>query len=146
MEVPVMSEQEKKKEDRIRIAEEVIETIVGIAASEVDGVAALSGSFADGLVGVLGRKNVRKGVKVQLDGEKVSVDVSIIVDYGCKIHDVARCIQNKVRESVRNMTGMEVTDIVVNVVGINIKDESLKAKAADKMREDTDPSANDDGV
>lgn len=140
-----MSEQEKKKEDRIRIAEEVIETIVGIAASEVDGVAALSGSFADGLAGVLGRKSVRKGVKVQLEGENVSVDVSIIVDYGCKIHEVSKCIQNRVREAVRNMTGMEVTDIIVNVVGINIKDESLRAKATDKMREDTEPSTSCDG-
>ncbi len=96
----------------------------------------LSGSFADGIAGVLGRKSVRKGVKVQIDEEKVSVDVSVIVDYGCKIHDVSKNIQARVRENVRNMTGMEVTDIIVNVVGINIKDESLKMKAADKMQEE----------
>jgi uncharacterized alkaline shock family protein YloU len=135
--------QERKREDRMHISEEVIETIVGIEASKVDGVAALSGTFADGIAGVLGRKSIRKGVKVQLEGEKASVDVSIIVDYGCKIHEVSKNIQARVRETVRCMTGMEVTDIIVNVVGINIKDESLKMKAADKMREETGQDSSD---
>lgn len=134
-----MKEQEKteqRKEDRVRISEEVIETIVGIAASEVEGVATLSGSFADGIAGVLGRRNVRKGVKVQVDGEKVSVDVSLVVEYGCRIHDVSKEIQNSIRGAVMNMTGMTVTDITVNVVGINIKDEDIKAKAQDGPPED----------
>lgn len=127
---------EQKKEDRIRISEEVIETIVGIAASEIDGVAALSGSLADGIAGVLGRKSIRKGVRVQVEGERVSVDVSIIVDYGCKIHDVSGKIQKRIRDEVKSMTGMEVTDIIVNVVGINIKDEGLKTKTQNKLPED----------
>ena len=80
---------------------------------------------------------------MQLEGEKASVDVSIIVDYGCKIHEVSKNIQARVRETVRCMTGMEVTDIIVNVVGINIKDESLKMKAADKMREETGQDSSD---
>lgn len=114
--------------DRIKISGEVVETIVGVAASEANDVASLSGTIADGIAGVLGRKNLKKGVKIQVDGNRVNAEISIVVDYGCKIHEIAKEIQDKVRNTVEEMTGMTVTDVVVNVAGVNFKDKTLKAQ------------------
>ncbi len=115
-------------EDRIKISGEVVETIVGVAASEANDVASLSGTIADGIAGALGRKNLKRGVKIQVDGNRVNAELSIVVDYGCKIHEIAKEIQDKVRNTVEEMTGMTVTDVVVNVVGVNFKDKTLKAQ------------------
>jgi uncharacterized alkaline shock family protein YloU len=116
------------REDRIRISDEVIATIAGIAASEVEGVTSMSGGLADGIAGMLGKKNLGKGVKVELGEKQVEIELSAVVEYGCKIHIVAREIQKKVRETVEDMTGLKVIGIDVNVVGINILKENKEAK------------------
>lgn len=117
-----MSEVEKKsvlREDKISIAEDVIAIIAGIAASEVEYVSAMSGGFTDGIAGMLGRKNFGKGIKVELSDSNVVLDLSIIVEYGCRIHEVARRIQTKVRMAVEEMTGLNAVEINVNIVGLN---------------------------
>ena len=131
------NEKSQEKNDRVKISTDVIETLVGIAASEADEVASLSGSFTDGIAGVLGRKNARKGVKVEMEEDIVSAEVSIVIEYGCKIHEVAARIQDKVRETVETMTGMNVKNVVVNVIGINIKEE--QRKVVEKIQEESEP-------
>lgn len=111
----------KTREDKVKIANEVIATIAGIAASEADGVTSMSGGMADGIASMLGRKNLTKGVKVEVGEKEAAIEVSIVVEYGCKIHEVAKDIQKKVREAVEAMTGLNVVEVVVNVLGVNIE-------------------------
>ena len=69
-------------DDRIRISDEVIATIAGIAASEVENLASMSGGFVDGIAGILGRKNLGKGIKVEIKENDVVIELSIIMQYG----------------------------------------------------------------
>jgi uncharacterized alkaline shock family protein YloU len=110
----------EERQDKIRIADEVIMTIAGIAASQVENVTSMSGGIGDGIAGILGKKNLGKGVKVEAGEKEVAIDLSVVVEYGCKIHEVARSIQVKVRDAVESMTGMEVVQVNVNVLGINV--------------------------
>jgi len=121
------------REDKITIADEVIATIAGIAASEVKDVTSMSGNIADGIVGMLGKKNFGKGVKVDAGEKEVAIDLSVIVEYGCRIHHVAQQIQNNVREAVEEMTGMDVVQVNVNVVGVNTS-KFLKKDVEDTVK------------
>jgi uncharacterized alkaline shock family protein YloU len=124
------------REDRIRISDEVIATIAGIAAAEVEGVTSMSGGLADGIAGMLGKKNLGKGVKVELGEKQAEIELSAVVEYGCKIHIVAKEIQKKVREAVEDMTGLKVTGVDVNVVGINLLKEGKEVKKEISLTED----------
>lgn len=122
-----MSEAMKNEhEDKIKVADEVIMTIAGIAASEVDGVVSMSGGLADGIAGILGRKNLGKGVKVEVSDKDVVLDLSIVVEYGSKIHMVAKEIQKRVRAAVEDMTGLTVTEVNVQVLGVSTAKELKK--------------------
>ncbi|WP_307335049.1 Asp23/Gls24 family envelope stress response protein [Caldalkalibacillus uzonensis] len=105
---------------RVEIAPEVIQVIAGIAASEVDGVAYMNGGFVGELVEKLGRKNLSKGVKVHLGEHHTVVDVSIVVQYGEHIPDVARQVQHRVKNGIEDMTGLEVVEVNVHVVGVQV--------------------------
>ena len=94
-------EEIEEKNAGIKIANDVVAVIAGVAISEVPGVASMSGGFAGGITEVLsGRKNLSKGVKVEADEKEVKIDVNIIVEYGSRIPDVAFEIQNRVKKSV----------------------------------------------
>jgi len=104
----------------IKIASDVIAVISGVAVSEVKGVFAMAGGFAGGITEVLkGKKNLAKGIKVETENNKAKIDVNIIVEYGARIPDVAFEIQNKVKKSVEEMTGLKVEEVNVHVQGVN---------------------------
>ncbi|MGE5404800.1 MAG: Asp23/Gls24 family envelope stress response protein [Candidatus Saccharibacteria bacterium] len=105
----------------IRIADEVVATIAGLAAVEVDGVAAMSGTFASGLTEILGRKNLSKGVKVEVGETEVAIEVSIVVEFGFPIPTVARGVQNQVKAAVETMTGLKATAVNIQVAGVSMK-------------------------
>ena len=108
----------------IKISNDVVAVIAGVAVSEVRGVASMQGGFAGGISEVLsGKKNLAKGIKVEVENEKAKIDVNIIVEYGTRIPDVAFEIQNRVKKSVENMTGLKVTEVNVHVQGVNIETE-----------------------
>lgn len=114
---------------KIQIADEVIQIIAGLAASEVEGVAGMSGSFAGGITeSLLGRKNLAKGVKVQFaDGDKsCSLDVSVALQFGVNIPKVCVLIQEQVKAAVENMTGLEVSSVHVHVVGVTFQGDKSK--------------------
>ena len=107
-------------ENGIEISNDVIAVIAGVAVSEVQGVASMSGGFAGGITEVLsGKKNMAKGIKVEKIENKAKIDVNIIVEYGSRIPDVAFEIQNRVKKSVENMTGFQVEEVNVHVQGVN---------------------------
>ena len=103
----------------IKIADDVVATIAGKAASEVTGVYSMSGGFAGGISEVFGKKSYTKGIKVDNLEKELKIDVNIIVEYGARIPDVAYEIQNRVKKAIENMTGLNVAEVNVHVHGVN---------------------------
>lgn len=111
---------ETKSESTIKIADDVVAVIAGVAVSEVPGVAGMSGGFAGGISEVLsGKKNLAKGIKVEVGEKETKIDVNIIVEYGTRIPDVAFEIQNRVKKAVETMTGLSVLEVNVHVQGVS---------------------------
>lgn len=101
------------------ISEEVVSVIAGVAVSEVPGVVDTAGGFAGGISEVLsGKKKLSKGIKVEVGEKETKIDVNIIVEYGTRIPDVAFEIQNRVKKSVKEMTGLDVLEVNVHVQGV----------------------------
>ncbi len=124
-----------EENDSIKISNDVIAIIAGAAVSEVPGVYGMSGGFAGGISEVLkGKKNLAKGIKVDATEENAKIDVNIIVEYGARIPDVAFEIQNRVKKSVENMTGLKVDQVNVHVQGVNT--ESLNEEPETKNEEE----------
>ncbi|NBD22685.1 Asp23/Gls24 family envelope stress response protein [Paenibacillus glycinis] len=105
----------------IQIAPEVIEIIAGLATIEVQGVAGMSGGFAGGIAELLGRKNLSKGVKVEVGQREAAVDVSIIVEYGNRIPEIASDIQRNVKRAIETMTGLHVVEVNVHIHDVHFK-------------------------
>ena len=129
-----ITENIEESNDGIKIANEVVAVIAGMAIAEVPGVASMSGGFTGGITEVLsGKKSLSKGVKVEADEKEVKIDVNIIVEYGSRIPDVAFEIQNRVKKSVENMTGLKVTEVNVHVQGVKTeRDEYDEDEKEDK--------------
>ena len=109
----------------IKIADDVVAVIAGVAVSEIPGVANMAGGFAGGISEVLsGKKNLAKGIKVDINEKETKIAVNIIVEYGTRIPNVAYEIQTKVKKAVETMTGLKVLEVNVHVQGVNISNEN----------------------
>jgi len=125
----VKTDKGKAEHGQIKMADEVVATIAGLAATEVKGVNAMSGGMVDGIADVLGRKNLTKGVKVEVGEKEAAVDINIIVEYGFKIQEIASAIQDTVSKSIESMTGLKVVEVNVNVQGVHVKEEPVAEEA-----------------
>ncbi len=117
------------------ISEEVVSVIAGVAVSEVSGVVDTAGGFAGGLSEVLsGKKKLSKGIKVEVGEKETKIDVNIIVEYGIRIPDIAFDIQNRVKKSVKEMTGLDVVAVNVHVQGVrtSLDQENKEVKEENK--------------
>ncbi len=112
------SEYEKNMTGEVKIADEVVAIIAGLAATEVSGVDSMAGNITNELVGKLGMKNLSKGVKVDVTEEHVSVDLSLNMKYGYNIPKVSEMVQEKVKSAIESMTGMKVSVVNVRVAGV----------------------------
>ena len=122
-----------QEKNSIQISDDVIAVIAGMAVAEVPGVADMAGGFAGGISEVLsGKKNMAKGIKVDVLGEEVKIDVNIIVDYGTRIPDVAFEIQKRVKKSIENMTGLKAPEVNVHLQGVLTEQDKKEAKVEDK--------------
>jgi uncharacterized alkaline shock family protein YloU len=123
------------EQGNIRIANEVIEVIAGLAATEVRGVAGMSGGVAGGIAELLGRKNLAKGVKVEVGQKQCAVDLSIVAEYGVRIPEVAAEIQQNVKQAIESMTGLEVIEVNVSVLGVTFnKSEEREEEPQNRIR------------
>ena len=114
----------KNGDNNIQISDDVVSVIAGMAAAEVPGVSEMAGGFAGGISEVLsGKKNMSKGIKVDVQEKNTKIDVNIIVEYGARIPDVAFEIQKRVKKSVESMTGLTVTEVNVHVQGVKTEKE-----------------------
>lgn len=122
-------EEVKTENEGIQIANDVIAVIAGVAVSEVQGVAGMAGGFAGGITEVLsGKKNLAKGIKVEVGEKETKIDVNIIVEYGTRIPDVAFEIQNRVKKAVETMTGLNVIEVNVHVQGVATAEKQVEAE------------------
>lgn len=116
---------EGEAQDSIKIADDVVAVIAGKAVSEIQGVASMAGGFAGGITEVLsGKKNLGKGIKVEVGDKDTKIDVNIIVEYGTRIPDIAFEIQNRVKKAVENMTGLKVLEVNVHIQGVHTTEET----------------------
>lgn len=120
---------------KIIISEDVICTIAGIAASEVDGVESMAGSIVGGIVEKIGKKNTGKGIKVDIEENVAVIEVHFIASYGAKLTEVCWEIQEKVKKAVESMCGMEVEKVNVFVESIYIEKEPKKVKKEEAAEE-----------
>ncbi|MCK4259730.1 MAG: Asp23/Gls24 family envelope stress response protein [Halanaerobiales bacterium] len=107
----------------IRIANEVVGIIAGLAATEIEGVAGMSGGIAGGIAEILGKRNLSKGVKVEVGEKEAAVDLFVIMDYGVSIPEVSWNVQENVKKAVENMTGLDVVEVNVHVQGVRFQNE-----------------------
>ncbi|MDA8193022.1 MAG: Asp23/Gls24 family envelope stress response protein [Thermaerobacter sp.] len=104
----------------VLIANDVIGTIAGIAATEVDGVAGMSGGLVEGISEKLGKRTSGKGVRVDVTDQMVTLDLFLVVQFGAKIPEVAVRVQDVVKRQVESMTGLGVSSVNIHVQGVAI--------------------------
>ena len=137
------NDEKSLSENNIKISNDVIEMIAGVAANEVQGVSEMTGGFAGGISEILsGKKNYSKGIKVSINETSVIIDVNIIVEYGARIPDVAFEIQKRVKTAVENMTGLTVEEVNVHVQGVALPDSKKKP---DDNKEKSEHKADEKG-
>ena len=105
----------------VKIADEVVAIIAALAATEVEGVASMDGNITNEVIGKLGIKNLSKGVKVDVLEGVVTVSLALNIKYNYSIVDVTGKVQEKVKNAVENMTGLEVADVNIKVAGVEME-------------------------
>ena len=117
---------EKDKIGEVQIADEVVAIIAGLAATEVDGVDSMAGNITNELVSKLGMKNLSRGVKVTVLEGVVTVDLNLNIEYGRNILETSKKVQEKVKSSIENMTGLEVADVNIHIASVDMENEKGK--------------------
>ena len=111
---------EDEKFGTVKIADDVVAMIAALAATEVDGVAAMAGNMTNELLSRVGVKSLSKGARVYVSNKKVKVELAITMEYGYNIPATCQRVQNRVKAAIENMTGLEVLDVNVRIAGINV--------------------------
>lgn len=114
----------KIKEDKtgvIRVADDVVSIIAGLAATEVEGVGSMAGNVTNEIVAKTGIKNLSKGVHVDVMDGIVTVDLNLIIKYGYAIPEVSGNVQERVRTAIETMTGLEVGTINVRIASVDME-------------------------
>lgn len=105
--------------EEVKISDDVIATIAGLATTEVEGIACMQGNLTKELVGKIGIRNAGKGVKVSIKDRVAQIDLSVIMEYGYNIPSTSKKVQEKVKAAIENMVGLEVSAVNVNIIGVN---------------------------
>lgn len=124
----------KETQGQVRIADDVVAVIAGIAATETDGIVGMSGGITEGLARRVSGKNVTRGVSVEVGELEAAIDLRVIVQYGAQIHEVCRALQYNVQQAVESMTGLKVVEVNVKVEGVMFKEESQKVSEDGEQR------------
>lgn len=105
----------------VKIADDVVAIIAGIAATETEGVASMAGNITKEIISKLGMKNLSKGVKVNVEDTNVVVELSLNIRYGYNVPEVSANVQDKVKTSIENMTGLNVSEVNVQIAGVTVE-------------------------
>lgn len=123
-----------KEIGNVKISDDVVAIIAGLAATDIKGVAGMSGGIAGGIADILGRKSLSKGVKVEVGESEAAIDLFIIVEYGSKIPEVAWEIQESVKSAIETMTGLNVIEVNIHVQGVNIEKNTKDVEEVNPQR------------
>ena len=132
-----MEEEREVRNDlgTVRINNEVVAVIAGMAATEIPGVTCMNEGIVGGITEIFGKKGADKGVKVEIGEKEVTITLSIVVKYGVQIPEVALHIQQNVKKQVEKMSGLSVSKVNVNVGGIHFPKEKKEPVKQDKVKE-----------
>lgn len=125
---------ESNQPGTVRISDDVVATIAGLAAMETTGIAAMSGGISEGLARRLSGRNVQKGVSVEVGQVECAIDLRVIIHYGSNIQDVCRELQENVRDAVQNMTGLNVVEVNVKVEGVAFREEEATVEEVMRLK------------
>ena len=117
-----MESDERLELGTIKIANEVVAIIAGLAATEVDGVVGMTGTLTSGITELLGKKNLTKGVKVEVGEKECACDLNIMVKFGVKLAEVCKKVQENVKNAIESMTGLTVVEVNVHVTDVIIEE------------------------
>ncbi len=117
-----------EKNGNVTYSNDVVATIAGIAAVEIEGVAGMSGGFTGGFAELLGRKNLTKGVKVEVGKEESAIDLYVVVEYGADVPSTCKKVQENVKKAVETMTGLRVVETNVHIQGVQLGSENKDEK------------------
>lgn len=118
----------------VRIADDVVAVIAGLTAGKVKGIASMSAGITEGWAKRVSGKNLTKGVDVEVGQVETAIDLRVVVEYGIKINEVCQILQQEVKESVENMTGLNVVEVNVKVEGVEVKDLLSKDQPKEEKR------------
>ena len=105
----------------VKIADDVVAMIAGLAATEVEGVSAMAGTAGNEIMSKVGMKKIAKGVKVDVFEKHVTVDLAMMMDYGYNIPATCQKVQTRVKTAIENMTGLQVSDVNIRIAGVNMQ-------------------------
>ena len=114
--------QDDDNKGSVQIADDVVAVIAGLAATEVKGVAAMAGNITNEIMSKVGRKNLSKGVKISVNGNRVKIALAIMMEYGYNIPGTCSKVQDRVKNAVQNMTGLTVTDVDIRIASVDMGD------------------------
>ena len=107
----------------VKIADEVVAIIAGLAAMEVDGVASMAGNATREIISRLGVKSLSKGARVDVLDGIVTVSLNLNLKYGYSIMEISGKVQEKVKAAIENMTGLTVADVNIRIAGVEMDAE-----------------------
>ena len=113
--------QDDDNKGSVQIADDVVAVIAGLAATEVKGVAAMAGNITNEIMSKVGRKNLSKGVKISVNGNRVKIALAIMMEYGYNIPGTCSKVQDRVKSAVENMTGLSVTDVDIRITSVEMR-------------------------
>ena len=113
--------QDDDNKGSVQIADDVVAVIAGLAATEVKGVAAMAGNITNEIMSKVGRKNLSKGVKISVNGNRVKIALAIMMEYGYNIPGTCSKVQDRVKNAVQNMTGLTVTDVDIRIASVEMR-------------------------
>ncbi len=128
----VLKPDPSKEGDSIRISSDVIAVIASIISSDIPGIVGMSGGVVGGIAERLGRRDMTKGIKVEVNEDKVSIDLNVIVEYGKSIVESTDKLKKEIRNNVEKTTGLKVEAININVQGINVPEEESEEQEPEK--------------
>ena len=124
METDIIRAKDVDSYGEVRIADDVVGNIAGIAATEIEGVAATVGNMTKELMSRMGIRNRSKGVRVVIDGNIVTVDLALIMKYGYNIPITSKQVQERVKSAIENMTGLTVSNVAIRIAGVDMSEEA----------------------
>ncbi len=113
-------QENERRPGEVKIASDVVATIAGLAANEVEGVYSMAGNITNEIIGKFGVKNRSKGVRITMEGDCVCVDMNLNMKYGYSIPEVVEKVQARVSQQIETMTGLYVPEVNVRIAGVRL--------------------------